>query len=284
MGYDVQSTDTRAGLCPSTVRTHRPGERCQRCSGSRLRVLNLGARRSLRTPPSAPLLPPKTQREWSREEPKRLLRASPITPTPSIPSTDAAERPAPEIPPNPPPAPGTAPTLSQPPPGSPSLHHGRSAPSGAPKPRGTPQAAPTAPEPIRPHRHFGLPQPLGPGLGCPRRRARSPSRPGPEGAALSSSGWAFAALTRCCGRGNRRLRALRAGETLRPRSPQPGAPPFRAGVAHLPSSPPPAGRSRPSPSAQLLPAVARPPRALLLARATPRPAPIGRRSRQSAHR
>lgn len=247
-------------------------------------MLNLGARRSLRTPPSAPLLPPKTPREWSREEPKRPLRASPITPTPSIPSTDAAERPAPEIPPNPPPAPGTAPTLSQPPPGSPSLHHGRSAPSGAPKPRGTPQAAPTPPEPIRPHRHFGLPQPLGPGLGCPRRRARSPSRPGPEGAALSSSGWAFAALTRCCGRGNRRLRALRAGETLRPRSPQPGAPPFRAGVAHLPSSPPPAGRSRPSPSAQLLPAVARPPRALLLARATPRPAPIGRRSRQSAHR
>lgn len=234
--------------------------------------------------PSAPLLPPKTPREWSREEPKRPLRASPITPTPSIPSTDAAERPAPEIPPNPPPAPGTAPTLSQPPPGSPSLHHGRSAPSGAPKPRGTPQAAPTAPEPIRPHRHFGLPQPLGPGLGCPRRRARSPSRPGPEGAALSSSGWAFAALTRCCGRGNRRLRALRAGEALRPRSPQPGAPPFRAGVAHLPSSPPPAGRSRPSPSAQLLPAVARPPRALLLARATPRPAPIGRHSRQSAHR
>lgn len=44
----------RAGLCPSTVCTHRPGERCQRCSGSRLRVLNLGARRSLQTPAECP--------------------------------------------------------------------------------------------------------------------------------------------------------------------------------------------------------------------------------------
>lgn len=187
----------RAGLGPSTACTHRAGERCQHCPGSRPCVLSLGARRSLRTPPSAPLLPPKAHRERSRAESGAEQRAAqapaqgfPNNPHTPHPLHGRSGTPRTRDTPNPPPAPGTAPTLSHPPPGSPSPHHGRSAPSGAPQPRGTPPRPPHPSEPIRPHRHFGLPQPHGPGLSSPRRRARSPSRPGPEGAALSSSGWA----------------------------------------------------------------------------------------------
>lgn len=96
--------------------------------------------------------------------------------------------------PNPPLQP--PPLLSQPPPGSPSPTLRALRPFwSSPAPRSPPGRSGVSPPPAPPRAEPPAPPSwaataLRPRVSAPRRRARSPSRPSPEGAALPASGWA----------------------------------------------------------------------------------------------